>query len=213
MTDNNGQAQIPAGNGDLVAPTVQLLNSLNLLPSHDDLKEAGDLGAVFSGPPQSVALIEAGATALSKWWAIGGAAAVGGVWLGVKSMWNSLPELRSTMLYAGAALSVGLILGVAYLLASDVRGRAAVMTETVIARQHVAREMVVAAAGRPAGTAAPAEPPFVAIPGFREVTNLSSANNPGWRLLAVRQRDGQPEYLAVNGTSTQWVSAANIRFD
>lgn len=62
---------------DVRRPVRILLEDLNLLGTEAETKEAEGFKAAFAGPPQSVAVIEAGATAAAKWWAAGlGAAAI-----------------------------------------------------------------------------------------------------------------------------------------
>ncbi len=65
-----GNAIDPEG-ADVAAPAAGVLRELHLLPTKEELAEAGKAAALLGGPPQSVAVIEAGATALSKWWAGG----------------------------------------------------------------------------------------------------------------------------------------------
>src|SRR5205807_765660 len=62
-----GNAQFAAGE-DVSAPLVQLLRDLHILATETDMEKAGSATSAFTGPPQSVAIIEAGATALGKWW-------------------------------------------------------------------------------------------------------------------------------------------------
>jgi hypothetical protein len=69
---------------DVSEPVTVPLQDLNLLGKSSEIAEAGGFTAAFTGPAQSVALIEAGATAAAKWWAGGLGASVmpfGEAWL------------------------------------------------------------------------------------------------------------------------------------
>jgi hypothetical protein len=55
-----------ATGNDILPPLETLEQGLYILPTDNDASKAG-VAATFQGPPQSVAIIEAGATALSKW--------------------------------------------------------------------------------------------------------------------------------------------------
>src|SRR5438094_78317 len=85
-----GKAQDPTGN-DLSKPVVQLLNDVNVLGTTEDLKAANGTGAAFAGPPESVAIIEAGATALGKWWAtaLGAGAGLTGIVAAIQGIWGN----------------------------------------------------------------------------------------------------------------------------
>lgn len=133
---------LPAASGDVAEAIVTVLYDLNLLPTKDDLDQAGDAGASFRGPPQSVAVIESGATALAKWWAVAGSGVLGGLWISVAAFWRNNTDIRGQMLWSAAIVSAAIMVGVAYLLASDVRGRAAAMVETVTARKDVAKAII-----------------------------------------------------------------------
>jgi len=54
---------------DVLSPLKELQQGLGVLPVDTDMAKAG-AAATFTGPPDSVAIIEAGATALSKWWTV-----------------------------------------------------------------------------------------------------------------------------------------------
>ncbi len=90
---------------DIEAPTLALLRGLSLLPTEDDAKKNGP-AAAFRGAPDSVAVIEAGATAASKGWAVfiaGGAAAVAAR---VVTVWESLKENSWNQPFAILALGI-----------------------------------------------------------------------------------------------------------
>jgi hypothetical protein len=64
------EVQIPSkavsDDKDIREPARNLLEDLNLLGTPEETKEAGEFAAIYKGPPQSVAVIEAGATAATK---------------------------------------------------------------------------------------------------------------------------------------------------
>jgi hypothetical protein len=65
--------QIPSGavseDEDVRVPVRAQLEDLQLLGGEND--DSKGLDALFKGPPDSIALIEAGITAATKWWAAG----------------------------------------------------------------------------------------------------------------------------------------------
>lgn len=80
-----------AESGDVLGPAVLVLKALNLLPS----EEQGGIRQAFGGPPESVSVLEAGATAASKWWSVAGAAALVPLWASVVGFWGNNPQRTS----------------------------------------------------------------------------------------------------------------------
>ena len=117
MTDRSPVTMPPTANGDVAQSIVTLLYDLNLLPTKAQLDAAGGPGPFIGGPPQSVALIEAGGMALSKWWAAGGAVLIGGVWATARGVWSGTPNIHGQLIVAACVVSAALVLGIAYLLA------------------------------------------------------------------------------------------------
>jgi len=113
-----GQAQ-DAKASDLADPVVRLLQDLSLLGTKDELAGASTVGTVFTGPPQSVAILEAGATAVSKWWsaalgtgitATGGLAAVKGIGAGRTPVDPALLG-DAALVIAAMSLTIAIIVG------------------------------------------------------------------------------------------------------
>ena len=179
--------------GSLMPPTQALLRGLGLLPDDADLKKAGGFGAAFTGPPDSVAVLEAGATAASKWWAtaigVGAAtitARISTLWDKLDGPWPQAFALLSVSFVLGAAA-----LGIAYLLASDVRGRAAAMVATIEARRAVAIEMACLAVAASKATPAPDASTFTPVGplGARNANEMGTAAESGWKAIAMREGD------------------------
>jgi len=219
--------KIPSGavaaDDDVSTPTVQLLRDLSLLPSAADLGKANGVGAAISGPPDSVAIIEAGATAASKWWAGGIAAAATGWTATAIKIWNNLDDTGAWN-QPFLLLSIGLVLSsaafaIGYLLASDVRGRAAAMVATIEARRDVAVTML-EAAGEASRSIVPATPALE--PGTMSPlpSNLSASNGTkhgasaeaGWRAVAVRESGASMDFLLVKDSEAEWVGIADVKF-
>jgi len=218
----NPASQIPASavaqTDDLVAPTTALLASLNLLPSKEDLADAKGFTSAFKGPPESVALIEAGATAANKWWAAGLGVAVLAAWGAVRTWWGgTTPSTQHVALWVAAIVTAAALIGIAYLLGSDVRGRAAVATETVRARAMVAEEFIRAVVSAHASApivdaAATDEPRPVPLPSL-PVKNISKsgADENGWNAIAlIADGKNSIRYLVVKGPQHEWVPSAHI---
>ena len=214
----DAKVQLPAAaTDDLLAPTRDLLEGLNLLPSKADLKTAEGFASAFKGPPESVSLIEAGATAANKWWAAGLGGGVIAAWTAVRGWWDgTIPATQHVALWVAAVVTTAAVLGIAYLLGSDVRGRAAVATETVRARAAVAEAFVRAAASARAG--APASEPgadglrVVPLPSLPAKNVLKTgADENGWKAIALVTDTGDDtRYLVTKGSRHEWVAAAGI---
>jgi hypothetical protein len=135
---------------DLSPPIVQLLQDIHVLAPGKALQSADGAQAVFNGPPQSVAIIEAGATALGKWWAttLGAGAGLTGIVAAVKGIWGNEPEPVRVALVAGAAIVLSaLSVAIAVIVNGDVRGRAAGSVAEYQARAQVATAFLGASAG------------------------------------------------------------------
>ncbi|MDQ2726768.1 MAG: hypothetical protein M3Y91_02640 [Actinomycetota bacterium] len=149
-----GKATDGAGN-DLLVPIQEVLRGLSVLPGKDDLGKSR-LSATFGGPAPSVAVIEAGATALSKWWSVavaglGGTAAISTAATG---FWNGQHGGARIALIGGmAAVVAATFVAVAVIVASDVRGRAAGAVAQYNARAQVACQFMALSLG--ANQAAP----------------------------------------------------------
>lgn len=146
------QVQIPGKSisedgDDLLTPITTLLDALNMLPSKADLDQA-NAGSTLGGPPQSVAIIESGATALSKWWSVA-AAGLGGtaaISTAVSKFWAGQHGGERIALIASMAGVVGAALvSIAIIVASDVRGRAAGGVAQYNARAQIASQFISAA--------------------------------------------------------------------
>lgn len=188
-------AQIPskavADATDLRQPVRLQLEDLNLLGNAADTAKADGIGAAFAGPPQSVAVIEAGATAAAKWWAAGFGASVIATWGTLVKWWGGQESNIKVAALVGAALvTAALVLSIGYLLASDVRGRAAASVATVDARARLLPTGVRAKNhDRPAG------------------------DEDGWLAVAVeRHANGALKYLLVKGSAEATVPASKLEF-
>lgn len=216
-----GNAIDPQG-ADIVAPAVGVLQELHLLPTADDLKDAGKASAAFRGPPQSVAVIEANATALSKWWAAGLGAAVASGWASVANFWNDIGgdsgpvqtaiSQRMFML-AVAIASAAAILAIGYILGSDVRGRAAGAAATIAARSNVAQTVLQVAKGRVIEEYAALT--FMEIqPRAVKYLTRGGDDESGWVAIALQSKpDGSDrKYLVVKGNSDAWAATSELQF-
>jgi hypothetical protein len=135
--------QVPTGavgGDDLLQPMQDLLRGLSVLPTQADL-DKNPAGMALLGTPQSVSIIESGATALSKGYAVvitalGGGAAVASL---VTGFWKGEATGVRIALTAGTALFLAAaVIAVAVIVASDVRGRAAGAVSQYNVRSQVA---------------------------------------------------------------------------
>lgn len=227
------EIQIPADAvsataSDILKPLNDLLGDQGLNIKGDPVatEEAGKLQAAFKGPPQSVALIEAGATALSKAWAAGLGAGVAAVWTGVIGWWgNQTPATQRVALWGAAIFTAAAVLGIAYLLSSDIRGRSIASVATIQARAQVAETMLrmaqkayIPPLPASAASATPTAPPasaaeLVPLPATipAKYPARPSADEDGWQAIALFS-DGESitRYLLTKDGRHVWVEAPGV---
>jgi hypothetical protein len=226
----NQDVQIPSEavseDEDVRVPVRNLLEDLQLLGGADD--DAKGLDALLRGPPESIALIEAGITAASKWWAAGLGTALVALWAAVAGWWPTQEDPVQVAVVGGAAVvSAALVISIGYLIASDVRGRSSAATATIQARAQLATTMIQAAqyawghaAPAPSETAAAPEPSERAsVPRLVPLSSgvpaknhhVAGSDQDGWRAVAVeRHPDKGIRYLLVKGTKQQFLGPDDI---
>jgi hypothetical protein len=200
---------------DVRQPTRDLLEDLNLLGTATEDQAAAGFAATFSGPPQSVALIEAGATAAAKWWAAGLGAAVIPLWASVANWWPNQKGSVQVVVIGGALfVTAALVVAIGYLIASDVRGRAAASVSLIDARAKVATEMLRAARALYEPTPAAPLVETIALPKGVRVKNLSkgAADEENWLAVAMERHPGENRYIVVKGLSEETVAASGLDF-
>jgi hypothetical protein len=116
-----GAATDPKGN-DLVTPLQSLLQGINVLGDPRDTT-----GGAFNTPDQAVAIIESGATNLTKVWAtilgvLGGATAITSAATG---FWNAQQDgTRVALVATTGAIIAAVVIGLTVIIATDIRARA-----------------------------------------------------------------------------------------
>jgi len=200
--------------GDLSAPSAELLRDLSLLPTAADVAKAGEISSAFTGSPSSVAVIEAGATALAKAWAAGLGALVASAWGSIAIFWTNYQAQRSVILWAVSIATAALVLAIGYIVGSDVRGRAAATVATYEARADVATAMLSAAreANKTRAAAVAEDWEVMALPIGLKVENAieHGGNEQDWSALLLRSRGDKNEYWLVKGKSHRWVDAEAV---
>lgn len=205
---------VGADAADILDPVSRLLQGLNLLGTKSENDRATSFAAVFDGPPQSVAVIEAGATAASKWWSAGLGAVAASVWGSVVTFWGSLDRASQHILLWGAAIvTAAAMLGIAYLLGSDVRGRSLGAVATIEARARIAHAMVDAARRTYESPASDAAGDVIGLPQPLRVswTTRPGSDEAGWVAVAL-QSDGKSSnrFLLVKGKDHAWADASEV---
>jgi len=205
-----------SGEDDLGLAARNLLEGLNLLPPADDLKKADGLSTAFTGPPDSVALIEAGATAATKWWSAGLGATVTVMWGKVWLWWGSQPVgLKAAVVGGAAFVTAAVAVSIAYLLSSDVRGRAHANVATIEARARVAVRMIEAAQAVYVPPTTKPSVRFYPLGAPVPVTNTleSGGNEDDWLAIAVEHdSEGGVKYVVVKHDKTATVEVSKLRF-
>lgn len=217
--DDVTQMQIPAkavkpDGTDIVSPLKELLQGVNLLGDDQETQAAGRASAAITGPPQSVAVIEAGATAASKWWATGLGATVIAAWTAASTWWRGQnPENQRVALWAAAIITAAAVLGIAYLLGSDVRGRGAGAVATIQARAKLADTLVRASQAVFVPTPPVPSEQLIALPAPLAVayTAKPSAEESGWYAVALMSNGTETKYLIAKDSDHEWVDKAQVR--
>jgi len=135
-----GNAQFAAGE-DVSAPLVQLLRDLHILATETDMEKAGSATSAFTGPPQSVAIIEAGATALGKWWtaALAAGASLTAIVAAIQGIWgNEHDPVRIAFVASAAVVLAAIAIAIGIIVSGDVQGRGAGSLAEYHARAQVA---------------------------------------------------------------------------
>lgn len=192
---------------DLVIAAADLLRGLSLLP------KAGETASAFKGTPDSVAVIESGALALSKLWAAGLGASILALWSSIGGWWVAQDgPVKVGVLWAAALASAALALGLAYIVGSDVRGRAAATVATVEARAKVAKSFIREAAALYTPTDAPAVAQIVAIspPLSMKWISRKGRDEKGWIASALRFQNDDAEYWLSKDGVQQWVASSQV---
>lgn len=209
----------PHPDDELLPRIEKTLSRLCLLPTAEDLGKSeaqNALSAAFGGPPQSLALIEAGATALSKWWAAGAGASILGVWGGVAGFYAGQPDETQRVILWGAVISTAvLVLAITHLLTTDLRGRVAVQMATIKARTEAAQTIIetFTVPPEPGGDSADVCP----LPMPHSVRNISveGKDEEDWSLLAMRlaKEMDDVKFLVARGDTKAWVPSRQIIFE
>ncbi|MGO8862087.1 MAG: hypothetical protein ACLQRH_15170 [Acidimicrobiales bacterium] len=147
---------------DLASPLKALLTDINALGASSD-----SAGGAFTKPAQSVAIIESGATALTKWWsgavgALGGATAITAA---ITKFWNGQHGgERIALIASTGAVVVAVAIALAVIISSDVRGRAIGASAVYAARAQIATTFIEASLAASAAQA-PVAKAAVPVPG------------------------------------------------
>jgi hypothetical protein len=219
---------------DILPPLKELQQGLGVLPADADRAKSG-AGATFVGPPDSVAIIEAGATAFSKWWsaaiaALGGTAVITSL---ATKFWSGQPAgVRVGLTIGVAAIIVAATIAISVMVAADVRGRAQGTVALYAARASIANQFLrqslqasrpVPPAPDPQNPAIPAPAPenealtkivpiYLAASGARARV-LHKPSNQSAYLTGLRQLgDGKAQVLLVREVDgqTDWCAPEDI---
>jgi hypothetical protein len=205
---------------DLVAPSQSLLQGLYLLGTPTEMAEGDGFNAFIGKTPQSVAVIESAATAISKWWTTGLGAVVIAAWGSVVKYWGDYPEQRNTTLVAASIVSAAALIGIAYVVGSDVLGRSQASVATINARRDIATTVTAAARAlsprQPAVSASDNDSgahTMVPLPAALPARSLHGADTDGW-LAVLARLDGTTvtQYLLLKERTTQWTDAEDVVF-
>lgn len=206
-------AGVHAAADDVSIATAQLLHNLNLLPTRSELAEAS--GKKLADTPDGIAVVEAGLTKGSKYWTAVIGASSTALTAGAATLWKDAigPDNQPFAILGLAVVLAAGSLAIAYILGSDVRGRAAAMTATIEVRGRVAQTMVEQArrAYEPPAPTSTGPTPFP-LPAIRNVTLLEGPDTAGWMVISGREGADGTEYLLIRGTTSAWHPASQVQF-
>lgn len=240
VTNLIGAGDKPSDN----SPLIKFLVALGIKGTAADNENSDGATSVIKGSPQSVAVIEATATAACKWWSAGLGVAVAGVWAGIAGWWAGQADHPATQrvgLWMAAIVTAAAVIGIAYLLGSDVRGRAAASVATIQARAQVGDKLLDASQALlalspasspcppPHSSASATSPPaptttHPALPPAPQAELVAltpidigyiprpSEDESGWKAIALFSNgDDVTKYLVVKGAVHSWANASDIR--
>jgi hypothetical protein len=217
MIPGRAVAYDEAAGKDLSQPVSDLLQRLNLLPNDDQLAEARGFVSAFAGSPQSVAVIESTATALSKWWAAGLSAAVGSAWAALRVFWDQIPaSVQPSLLISLAVVSAAVVLAVGHILAQDVRGRSVASVATIEARASVARTMMGSSERSYKQSSEVPSTQLVSLPAgtiVRWTAKTGDLEESGWLALALKIEGDNNFFKIAKDKTHAWVPESEIQFD
>jgi hypothetical protein len=130
---------------DLADPVYQLLHKLNLLGSADDYAQDDSLKGLFATTAPSVAVIEQGATALTKVWsailAVG--ITITGVVAAAQGVWGNEHDIVRVAIISGSAVVLAaLSVSLGLIVQGDVRSRALGAVATIQVRGGIATKFL-----------------------------------------------------------------------
>jgi hypothetical protein len=161
-------------------------------------------------------VIEAGATAASKWWSTGLGVSVAALWASIAGWWDGQNTATQRVALWGAAIVTGAaVFGIAYLLGSDVRGRGTAAAATIRARAELADVFIRAAQAVYVPSQPSSSIELIALPAPLQVsyTTRPSADEPGWYAIALRSNGAdETKYLVAKGAAHAWADASEITF-
>lgn len=144
MTVRFPEQALDATGTDIEPPLKELQQGLGILPDDKDMAKSG-AAATFTGPPDSVAIIEAGATALSKWWSVV-IAALGGtavITAAATKFWSGqAPEVRVGLIGGMAGLLIAALIAISVIVSSDVKARGQGTVAMYTARATIAAQFL-----------------------------------------------------------------------
>ena len=185
---------------DVLSPLKELQQGLGVLPGDTDMAKSG-AAATFTGPPDSVAIIEAGATALSKWWTVA-IAGLGGTTViisAVTKFWSGQDAGVRVGLVAGmAALLTAGVIAISIIVAADVKGRSNGMAALYAARASIATQFLQQSLSASTPGSVPVQGNTSTVAGSAAVPGNSHAApvRPG---IQLGNQDQVPIYLAASG--------------
>jgi hypothetical protein len=124
-------------------------------------------------------------------------------------------SVKVVVLGGAAVVTAALIGAIGYLIASDVRGRAAAAVSLIEARATVATNMLDAARALFAPTSEGSAAEIVPLPGGLKAKYLPAEGDEerGWQVVAMeRQSDGSVKYIVVKGSEENKASASELVF-
>lgn len=205
---------------DVGGPAADLLRLWQLLPG-DSSSKVG----LLSGTPDSVAVIKTGMSAAAKWWSTAGVGAA--TLTALLAQFDALPDVLKRSVGIGLPVfTSAVVLGVAYIVANDVRGRADATQQQLQSRAAVLQAYLalLAATRTPAATAAataagsPVGSAVVGDDAWRRALVVALAASGSGRLTAsgdgshgvlgaLRQLDGRPPQVQVG---EDWVDLTDV---
>jgi len=201
----------PSPADDVAKPVTDLLHDLSLLGTAAELEKADGASGFFFGPPQSVAILEAGATAATKAWTalFGAGATAAGLLTAINGFKND--SVHVAMVAGLAFFTAAMVIGIALIVGTDLRIRGNGAAAVIHARSLIATNFLSLSHAGSQSTSTTGETVWVsaALAGAPLLVLINQEEQSGYQPVTGVRLDGS-EGLQIRVVD-DWVPASRVK--